>query len=111
MSDNQNSNSNADEQNNLFNEEFLVPVFKTDNMAIIAVIKSILDEAGIKYLAKGDNFQGVLPVNAFPVEFQVMPEDAEYAKELLKDIDEESDWYDENSPDDSDSEDSNNPEN
>jgi hypothetical protein len=83
------------------NDEFLVSVFKTDNMAIIAVIKSILDEAGIKYMAKGENMQGVVPINAFPVDFQVMPEDEAYAKELLKDVDEDSDWYNENSPDDS----------
>ncbi len=83
------------------NDEFMVSVFKTGNMAIVAVIKSILDEAGIKYMAKGDNMQGVIPINAFPVEFMVMPEDEVYAKELLSEVDEESDWYDENSPDDS----------
>ena len=81
--------------------EYLVSVFKTGNMAIIAVVKSILDEAGIKYMAKGENIQEVMPINAFPVEFMVMPEDEAYAKELLSEIDEESDWYDENSPDDS----------
>ncbi len=83
------------------NDEYMVSVFKTSNMAIVAVIKSILDEAGIRYMAKGDNMQGVIPIGAFPVEFMVMPEDEAYAKELLSEIDEESDWYDENSPDDS----------
>lgn len=86
--------------NKNMNDEFMVSVFKTDNMAIIAVIKSILDEAGIKYMAKGENMQGIVPINAFPVDFQVMPGDVEYAKELLAEVDEDSDWYDENSPDD-----------
>lgn len=87
--------------NENMNDEFMVSVFKTDNMAIISVVKSILDEAGIKYMAKGDNMQSVIPINAFPVDFQVMPDDVEYAKELLAEVDENSDWYDENSPDDS----------
>lgn len=103
MSEEENINNGNEEQaEGTQNDDFLVSVFKTENMAIVAVIKSILDEAEIKYMAKGDNMQGVLPINAFPVDFQVMPEDEEYAKELLKDIDEESDWYDENSPDDDD---------
>ncbi|MCC6865797.1 MAG: DUF2007 domain-containing protein [Ignavibacteria bacterium] len=103
-SDNTNEN-NTDKPSNELNEEYLVSVFKTDNMALIAVVKSILDEAGIKYLAKGDSVQSVVPINAFPVEFQVMPEDETYAKELLSEVDQESDWYDENSPEDDSSED------
>lgn len=92
------SPNSIDGINGGLNEEFLVSVFKTDNMAIVAVVKSILDEAGIKYLAKGDNMQGVVPINAFPVDFQVMPDDEAYARELLAEVDEDSDWYDENSP-------------
>ena len=102
MSNDENVNPGGiDSGNEGLNEEYLVSVFKTDNMAIIAVVKSILDEAGIKYMAKGDGIQGVVPINAFPVDFQVMPEDVDYAKELLAEVDEDSDWYDENSPDDS----------
>ncbi len=96
--DSENENTGGNEG---MNAEFMVSVFKTGNMAIVAVIKSILDEAGIKYMAKGDTMQGVYPINIFPVEFMVMPEDEAYAKELLSEIDEESDWYDENSPEDS----------
>lgn len=98
----ENEGGNGGGPNDEMNEEYLVSVFKTDNMAIIAVVKSILDEAGIKYLAKGDSVQGVVPINAFPVDFQVMPEDEAYAKELLSEVDEESDWYDENSPQEND---------
>jgi hypothetical protein len=66
--------------------ENLVSVYTSSNHAIIAVVKSILDEAGIQYNAKGDNLQSTYAINAFPVEFQVMPENAELAKELLKDV-------------------------
>jgi hypothetical protein len=66
--------------------ENLVSVYKTSNPAIIALVKSMLDEAGIEYMAKGDDLAGVYPINAFPVDFQVMPESEEYARELLKDV-------------------------
>ncbi|MEO8514635.1 MAG: DUF2007 domain-containing protein [Ignavibacteria bacterium] len=80
--------------------ETLVTVYSISNHAIIALIKSMLDDAEIQYLAKGDNFQNVYSYFAFPVEFQVMAEDEAYAKELLKDICEDSYWSDENSPED-----------
>ncbi len=106
MAENENPNtggldSESPQGNENMNDEFMVSVFKTDNMAIISIVKSILDEAGIVYMAKGDNIQSVIPINAFPVDFQIMPKDEEYSKELLSEIDENSDWYDENSPDDS----------
>lgn len=66
--------------------ENLVSVYKTDNPAIIALVKSMLDEGNIQYMAKGDDMAGVYPINAFPVDFQVMPADAEFARTLLKDI-------------------------
>jgi hypothetical protein len=66
--------------------ENLVSVYKTDNPAIIALVKSMLDEAAIEYMAKGDDIAGVYPINVFPVDFQVMPANAEMARELLKDI-------------------------
>ena len=102
MSNDENVNPGGiDSGNEGLNEEYLVSVFKTDNMAIIAVVKSILDEAGIKYMAKNENMQSVVPINVFPVDFQVMPDDVDYAKELLSEVDENSDWYNEDSPDDS----------
>ena len=75
--------------------ESLVSVFETGNEAIVAVVKSILDEAQIRYLAQGEGVQDLFGVGVLgtgfnpvtgPVVFQVMPEDAEYAKELLKDV-------------------------
>ena len=102
MSNDENVNPGGiDSGNEGLNEEYLVSVFKTDNMAIIAVVKSILDEAGIKYMAKNENMQSVVPINVFPVDFQVMPNDVDNAKELLSEVDENSDWYNEDSPDDS----------
>ena len=66
--------------------ENLVSVYKTDNPAIIALVKSMLDEAQIEYMAKDDDVAGVYPINAFPVDFMVMPENAEFARDMLKDI-------------------------
>jgi hypothetical protein len=61
-------------------------------------VKSILDEANIRYVVKGEDVEnlfglgvigtGFNPVTG-PVEFQVMPEDYKYAKELLKDVKDE----------------------
>lgn len=76
--------------------ERLVTVYETGNEAVVAVIKSILDEAGIRYLAKGEGVQDLFGVGILgtgfnpitgPVQFRVMPEDQEYALELLKDVD------------------------
>lgn len=76
--------------------ERLVTVYETGNEAVVAVIKSILDEAEIRYMAKGDGVQDLFGVGVLgtgfnpitgPVQFRVMPEDVEYATELLKDVD------------------------
>ncbi|HAY35265.1 MAG TPA: DUF2007 domain-containing protein [Ignavibacteria bacterium] len=77
------------------NHERLVTVYETGNEAVVAVIKSVLDEAGIRYLAKGEGVQDLFGVGVLgtgfnpitgPVQFRVMPEDEEYARALLKDI-------------------------
>ena len=75
--------------------ENLVTVFETGNEAIVGLVKSMLDEAKIRYLAQGEGVQDLFGVGVLgtgfnivtgPVVFQVMPEDAEYARELLKDV-------------------------
>lgn len=75
--------------------ERLVTVFKTGHEGIVALVKSILDEAEIQYLAKGEGVQDLFGVGVLgtgfnpitgPVEFRVMPEDVKYAEELLKDV-------------------------
>lgn len=77
------------------NKERLVTVYKTGHHGTIAIVKSILDEAGIKYTAKGEGVQDLIGAGVFgvgfnpitgPVEFQVLEENAEYARELLKDV-------------------------
>ncbi|MBM4157229.1 MAG: DUF2007 domain-containing protein [Ignavibacteria bacterium] len=79
----------------LEDNERLVSVFKAGNEAIVATVKSILDEAEIPYLAKSEGLQSLFGVGVIglgfnpitgPVEFFVMPEDVEYAAELLKDV-------------------------
>ncbi len=75
--------------------ERLVTVFKTGHEGIVVLVKSILDEAKIQYLAKGEGVQDLFGVGVLgtgfnpitgPVEFRVMPEDVKYAEELLKDV-------------------------
>ena len=76
-------------------KEKLVTVYKTGHHGTIAVIKSILDEAGIEYSVKGEGIQDLIGAGVFgvgfnpitgPVEFQVLEDNEEYAKELLKDV-------------------------
>jgi hypothetical protein len=77
------------------NKEKLVTVFKTGHHGTIAVIKSILDEAGVEFNVKGEGIQDLIGAGIFgvgynpitgPVEFQVLEENEEYARELLKDV-------------------------
>ncbi|TRZ50694.1 DUF2007 domain-containing protein [bacterium] len=84
------------EQDKLDHER-LVTIYKTGNEAIISLIKSLLDEAGIKFLITNEGVQDLLGVGIIgtgfnpltgPVHVKVMPEDEEYARELLKDINE-----------------------
>ncbi len=83
------------EQQEKEDHEKLVTVFETGNEAIVALVKSMLDEAKIRYLAQGEGVQDLFDVGVLgtgfnpitgPVVFQVMPEDVEYARELLKDV-------------------------
>jgi len=75
--------------------ESLVPVFESGNEAVIAVVKSMLDEAKIKYLIEGEGVQDLFGVGVIgtgfnpitgPAVFKVLPEDEDYSKELLKDV-------------------------
>lgn len=81
--------------------ETLVTVYTTWNHALISLIKSMLDDAEIHYFVKGENFQYMEPIYAFPVEFQVMQSDEEFTRELLKDVEEsiEIDSTDDTEPD------------
>lgn len=79
------------------NEEKLVTVFATGNHGIIALAKSILDDAGIQYYAKNERSEDLIGIGVVgtgynpligPVELQVLQENADEAKELLKDLSE-----------------------
>lgn len=64
----------------------LVTILTTSDVALIAVAKSILDEAGIKYFVKGEMLQGVLCIQSGgfkEVAIQVPQIDADDARTLL----------------------------
>ncbi len=85
-------------------KEKLVTVFKSGHEALIALAKSILDEANIEYLIMNEGVQDLVGLGVFgtgfnpitgPVEIKVLPENVEYANELLSGL-EESTPLDEN---------------
>lgn len=73
----------------------LVTVLATGDPALLAITKSILEGAGIKYFAKGERLQdlfgygrlgpGFNPLTG-PVKIQVACDDEETARELLKEL-------------------------
>jgi len=72
-------------------------VYATCEPALIALIKSILGDAGIEYFAKGDDIQDLFGWGRFatpvasvvgPVEFFVTKDDAEAAREILARLEE-----------------------
>ena len=75
----------------------LVTVFESGNQAVIALVKSILDDADISYLVKGENLQNLFGAGVIgtgynivsgPMQIQVSPEDESAARELLAGINE-----------------------
>lgn len=78
------------------NTEILVPVFSTDHPGVIAVVKSMLDEAGIQYLVKGDGLQDLFAIGT--VQFFVTPDNEEMARALLADVTESEPIIGENIP-------------
>lgn len=86
-------------------KEKLVTVFKSGHEGLIAIVKSLLDEAEIKYLVKNEGIQDLFGIGVFgtgfnpltgPIQIQVLPEDEATAKEILKDV-EASEEVDEDS--------------
>ncbi len=76
-------------------DEKLVTVFATGNHAIIALAKSMLDDAGIQYYAKNERSEDLIGIGVVgtgfnpligPVELQVLEENADEARKLLKDL-------------------------
>jgi hypothetical protein len=75
------------------NADDLVTVLETSDPAVLVVAKSVLDAAGIRYLARGEGVQDLFAwgrvgtgFNPFtgPVHLQVAAADAEQARELLE---------------------------
>lgn len=73
----------------------LVPVFATGEAALIAVAKSLLEAEGIDYFVRGEGLSDLFGYGRItsynfvlgrPPEFMVRAEDADRARELLKDL-------------------------
>jgi len=64
--------------------EPLVTVITATNPGLLAVIKSVLDDAKIPCMTRGEGFQIIYA--AGPVEVRVFESDAKRAKALLKDL-------------------------
>jgi hypothetical protein len=73
----------------------LVTVYRTGDAALIPLIKSILDQAGIEYAVKGEQLQDLFGVGRAgadynvivgPAEFEVRAEDESQTRELLSEL-------------------------
>ena len=73
-------------------DEKLVTVWSGSNPAVVTVIRSLLEDAGISYSIKGADFEDVFGSMASgPVDFLVRIEDEADARALLADIEKEPD--------------------
>jgi len=73
----------------------LTPVFRAGDPAVIALAKSLLDGEGIEYLVRAEALQDLFgwgrtgvgfSIVAGPAEFVVREDDADRARELLRDL-------------------------
>ena len=70
-------------------------VYTTGHSALVALVKSLLEDAGIEYFTKGYEIQDLIGIGRIgglnyvigPVEFVVAAEDAPRARELLAHLD------------------------
>jgi hypothetical protein len=65
----------------------MVKIFATKNPALISVFESLLDDAQIDYLAKGENIQELFVGAIGPVEFFVNASDAAEAQAIVDALD------------------------
>ena len=63
----------------------LITVYMTRNPAIIAVIKSLLEDAGIEYAVEGETLLSLVPYLGM-TKFKVRENDEESAREIVKDV-------------------------
>ena len=75
----------------------LITIFESGNQGIIAIVKSILDDAEIPYIVNGENIQNLFGLGVIgtgfniitgPIQIQVNREDEITARELLSEINE-----------------------
>jgi len=66
-------------------ENFFVELLSTFNLADIAIIKSILENEGIEYYFKGENFISIRPM-IDPARLMVRADQIELVKELIKNL-------------------------
>lgn len=75
-----------------------VTVFETGDMGLLLVVQSVLEDAGIRYYARGAGLQNLFALGTMggfnpltgPVQIQVNRDDAATAEQLLKDLAEKS---------------------
>lgn len=74
---------------------YAVTIFESGHEGLIALAKSMLDEAGIEYVVKGEGVENLLGVGVMgtgfnpvtgAIQIQVLEDKANEAKELLKDL-------------------------
>ena len=64
----------------------IIPVLSTYSHGDVAIIKSILNGAGIYYYFKGERHLGLVKPWADPAKLMIKEDDKELVKELLKDL-------------------------
>ncbi len=71
----------------------LVKVYETGNVALVPLLESLLDSAGIEYMVKGESIQNLFGSGTFgtnlnyaigPVEFWVREDAADEARQLVE---------------------------
>jgi hypothetical protein len=73
----------------------MLPLYVPKNVAILSLVKSILDGEGIRYLVENENIQSLIGLGAFgtgfnpltgPIQIYVEKDRVEDAKILLEDL-------------------------
>jgi hypothetical protein len=73
----------------------MVPLYVPKNVAVLSLVKSILDGEGIRYLVENENVQSLIGLGAFgtgfnpltgPIQVYVEKDRVEVAKILLEDL-------------------------
>lgn len=81
-----------------------IKVFETGDKTLIAIIKSVLTDADIKFFIKGEEIQDIIGIGSFgtgyntalgPMELYVEEEDAEAVRMLIEELEQKQDTDDE----------------